>query len=381
MKQKRGKSGDLPLRVLIVGMTNRVGGLESFIMSYCEQLVGANIHFDFLCRFPKCAFVERIAEMGGNIYRVTRRSQNPLAFYRQIRAFFKEHAAEYDVIWDNECMMNDMTPLLLAKHYGIPRRIYHSHSSDNMDSSLKGQIQEMLHKYHRKTVGRVATDLWACSREAARWAFPEGVLEKQAYRIIPNAISVEQYRYDPQVRGEYRRKMGLGQSYVVGNVGHLHDVKNQGFLLDAFAAFHQQCPESVLLLVGEGANREMLSQKALALKISEAVRFLGHRSDVPQLLQAMDLFVMPSRFEGLPIAVVEAQVSGLPCVVSDSLPREVKFRDDVDYLPIDGIEGWSKAMAHYRERKDIRTDGCANARAAGYDIRAEARHLEDLWRS
>lgn len=371
----------LPLRVLVVGMTNRVGGLETFLINYCGQLAGADIRFDFLCRFPECSFADHIAEMGGKIYHITRRSKNPLRFYREIHAFFKEHAGEYDVIWDNENMMNDMTPLLLAKHYGIPRRIYHSHNSNNVDPSLKGRIQEMLHRYHRSTVDQVATDLWACSREAARWAFPGAVLKKQAYRIIPDAILVERFRYDPQVRQQYRRQLTLEQAYVVGNIGHLRHVKNQAFLLDAFAGFHHQYPDVVLLLLGEGTDREMLEQRAKALGIAKAVRFLGSRDDVPQLLQAMDLFAMPSRFEGLGIAAVEAQVSGLPCILSDRLPREAQFRENVVFLPIDSAASWSEAMAQARERGETRTDGCASAQAAGYDIRTEAGHLYDLWRS
>jgi len=381
MNQNRGQPDNQPLRILVVGMTNLVGGLESFVMNYCEQLSGDSIHFDFLCRFPECSFKDRIAKMGGQIYPITRRSKNPFKFYRQIHRFFKEHAAAYDVIWDNECMMNDMTPLLLAKRFGIPRRIYHSHNADNVDRSLKGCIQGWLHQYHRKSVDKVATDLWACSQQAARWAFPKTVLENQAYRIIPNAIPVEKYRYHAQVRDAYRRQLGLEHAYVIGHVGHLHKVKNQGFLLDAFATFHQQYPDAVLLLVGEGPDRPVLEQRAQTLKIAKAVHFLGSRSDVPQLLQAMDLFAMPSQFEGLGIAAVEAQTSGLPCILSDRIPQEVRFRDKVAFVSIHSVQGWSDAMAHLREQGSNRTDGCESARAAGYDIQAEAIHIKELWRS
>lgn len=382
MKSLNGRhQTDLPLRVLVVGMTNRIGGLETFIMNYCEQLAGANVYFDFLCRFPACSFSSRIIEMGGKIYHITRRSKNPLKFYREIHAFFKKHAMEYDVIWDNECMMNDLTPLLLAARYGIPRRIYHSHNADNVDASWKGRIQGMLHQYHRKRAGRVITDFWACSHEAAQWAFPNAVFERKAYRIIPDAVSTEVFRYDAAVRDECRKALGINDAYVVGNVGHLHHAKNQTFLLDAFTAFRHQYPDALLMLVGEGADRDMLQRKAVTLGIAEAVRFMGHRDDVPRLLQAMDLFVMPSRFEGLGIAAVEAQISGLPCVLSGQLPRIVKFRENVVFTPIDDAQQWSAAMARVRERQGIRTDGCAAARTAGYDIRVEASRLYDLWRS
>ena len=381
MMDRQEQPNNQPLRVLVVGLTNLLGGLESVIMNYCEQLAGNNIHFDFLCRFPKCSVEDRIVKIGGSLYPITRRSKNPLKFYWQIHRFFREHAEAYDVIWDNECMLNDITPLLLAKHYGIPCRIFHSHNADNMDYSRKGRIREMLHQYHKKSVGRIATELWACSHQAARWALPEDVLEQHAYRIIQNAIPIERYRYNPEVRAAYRNKLGLEHTYVVGHVGHLRYEKNQSFLLDAFAGFHRQYPDTVLLFVGEGADLGLLQQKAETLKIAGSVRFLGRRNDVAQLLQAMDLFAMPSKYEGLGMAALEAQTSGLPCVLSDGLPQEVRFCDNVVFLSTENAQKWSEAMANIRKKNNIRIDGYTSARAAGYSIAQEAGYLEELWRS
>jgi len=381
MIQSREPADHMPIRVLVVGMTNRAGGIESFLMEYCERLVGEGFHFDFLSRFPDCSYAERIAKMGGKIYAVTRRSKNPVRFYREIRAFFEQHADEYDAIWDNECMMNDITPLLYAKRYGIARRIYHSHCSDSADWSLKGRIQRALHQYHRMSIQRIATDFWACSELAADWAFPRSVREKRLLRIIPNAISVSQFQYDPLVRQQYREQLGLSQSFVVGNVGHLCTVKNQSFLLSAFSLFYHKHADAVLLLVGDGKDRDMLASKAKELGIEQAVRFLGSRPDVANLLQAMDLYAMPSRFEGLGIAAVEAQVSGLPCILSDTLPKNVQFRKNVMFLSIDQAEPWSDEMECISGMGKPRTDGSADAKAAGYDIQIEAERLAVFWRS
>lgn len=367
-------------RILVVGMTDRPGGLENFVIRYCEQLVAANIRFDFLCRFPVCSFADRIARIGGRVYTVTRRSRNPLLFYRQIYAFFKEHAKEYDAVWDNECMSSDLTPLMLAKRYHIRRRVYHSHSAGSADASWKGRIRTLLHRLHTHSLRRVATDYWACSKAAAAWAFPKAVLAAQAYRIIPNAVSTEEYRFDPTVRQAYRRSLGLDHAFVIGTVGHLQPPKNQSFLLEVFALFHRQYHDAVLLFAGDGADREALEQKTRTLGLTDAVRFLGHRNDVAKLLQAMDAFVMPSLFEGLGIAAVEAQVSGLPCVLSDRLPREVQFLKNVVFLPPDAAQPWSDALARMRELGAARADGSAGARQAGYDIRAEAGRLENAWR-
>lgn len=381
MNDHRNPPDPKALRILVVGMTDTPGGLETFVIQICEELVAADFRFDFLCRFRECSFADRIAALGGSVYHVTRRSRNPLRFYRQIAAFFREHATAYDAIWDNECMISDLTPLRLAKRFGIPRRVYHSHSAGNVDQSLKGAIRGVLHRLHRGTLARAATDLWACSEAAARWAFPKSALDGKAYRIIPNAIPAGRYRYDPAIREEYRRSLGLELAYVVGCVGHLQPSKNQAFLLDAFAAFRRQLQDAVLLLAGDGADREALERKARALRLpDDAVRFLGRRDDVPRLLQAMDVFVMPSKSEGLGIAAVEAQVSGLPCLLSDRLPLEVQFRENVRFLPLDTADRWAEAIAAVRAEGAARTDGCAAAGKAGYDIHTEAGRLAELWR-
>lgn len=380
MIQTREPADHLPIRVLVAGMTNRAGGIESFLMDYCERLVDEGFHFDFLSRFPDCSYAERIVKMGGTIYSVTRRSKNPIKFYREIRAFFENHADEYDAIWDNECMMNDITPLLYAKRYGIARRIYHSHCTNSADWSLKGRIQWVLHQYHRMMIERIATDFWACSESAVDWAFPRSVRKKQLFHIIPNAICLERFRHYPLVRQQYREQLGLAQSYVVGNVGHLCNVKNQSFLLNAFSLYYHKYADAILLLVGDGKEQEMLERKAKRLGMEQAVRFLGSRSDVPNVLQAMDLYAMPSRFEGLGIAAVEAQVSGLPCILSDKIPRNVQFRQNVEFISIDKAERWSEAMERFRNQGEVRTDGSADAMAAGYDIQVEAERLAMFWR-
>lgn len=152
-----------------------------------------------------------------------------------------------------------------------------------------------------------------------------GLFGGSPYRVIPNAIEVPNYRYDPQLSRQVRQELGLGDSLVVGHVGNANPAKNHPFLLEIFAALHQKRPDARLILVGGGTER--FRAKARSLGVEDAVLFAGVRKDAPRMLQAMDVFVFPSLYEGLGIVLVEAQSAGLPCVVSDTIPTDAYLTD------------------------------------------------------
>lgn len=358
------------IRVLVVGMTNIIGGLETFVINYLERLAGERVRFDVLCRFPDCAFSEKIERLGGRVFSVTRRSKNPARFYAEIHAFFRDHGGEYDVIWDNECMFNDVTPLRLAKRAGIPVRIAHSHNAGNMDVSLKGRIQEALHYMHRRGIARVATDFWACSGSAGEWAFPDAVRAGARYRRIPNAIDTRRFAFSPEARAVYRESLGLGERFTIGHVGRLQYQKNQMFLLEAFARLlrWEGMGNARLLLAGDGPEAEALRRRAEALNIGGSIEFLGFCADTVPVFQAMDVFALPSRFEGLGIVALEAQCGGLPCLVSSAVPREVMATDLVEFLPIDDPAVWADAFARLAAKRHARRARDGEVADAGFDI-------------
>ena len=329
-----------PVRVLVVGMTSTVGGVENFLMAYCGRMDRKRVRFDFLSRYEDAAFADKRREIG-KTYVIPRRSEDPVKYYRAIRAFFEQHAKEYDVIWDNECMFSDMTPLKLAAEYGIPVRIAHSHNPQNSDPSLKGKGRGVLHRIQRRTMARYANVLWACSEESAKWACPAMDLP---FTIVPHAIDAADYRFDAVTRAEVRAHYGLEDCLVVGHVGRLHYQKNQTFLLEAFARLHQREPRARLVLVGDGPNLLSLEAKAVDLGVENEVLFLGMRDDVPRLLQAFDMYVMPSRFEGLGMAAVEAQAAGLPCLLSDAFPKAAAITDRVEFLAPEDHDVWAEHM-------------------------------------
>ena len=363
------------IRVLVVGMTATVGGIENFLMAYCSRIDRRRVRFDFLTRFADAAYPEKRGAIG-KTYVIPRRSEDPVRYYREIRAFFEEHAGEYDVIWDNECMFNDMTPLKLAAEYGIPVRIAHSHNPRNMDPSLRGRGQELLHRLQRPRLGRWANVLWACSEESARWACPAMDVQKT---VIANAIDASRFRFDEAVRREVRAHYGLEGCLVVGHVGRLQYQKNQTFLLDAFARLRQREPLARLVLAGDGPDLANLEARAVSLGVASDVLFLGVRDDVPRLMQAFDLFVMPSHFEGLGMAALEAQAAGLPCILSDAVPRTAAVTPDVLFLPPEDPDEWAERMLDVLETVPTRErpDNVARIAEAGYEIGTAAERLTE----
>lgn len=357
-----------PIRVLVVGMTETVGGIENFLMAYCRHIDKKRVQFDFLSRFSPIAYQEEAREVG-QLYHVCRRSKNAARYYEEIHEFFRLHAKEYDVIWDNECMFNDMTPLKLAQSHGIPVRIAHCHNPQNMDVSAKGRAQELLHRIQRRSISRYANVLWACSEDSAKWACPN---EDLPVTIVPNAIEAAAFRFDPAARQAVREQYGLTDCLVVGHVGRLQYQKNQDFLLEAFAKLHQREPRCRLVIAGDGPDLTELEARAVALDIDSAVLFLGVRDDIPRLMQGFDLFAMPSRFEGLGMAAIEAQAAGLPCVLSDAVPRAAKLTDAVTFLKTNDADRWAECMLDILQTPLNRRDQTAVIARAGYDIATAA---------
>ena len=363
-------------RVLVFGMTENPGGIESFLMSYCRRMDPAKLRFDFLCNCAEpVAYEQELRAMGARIYRVPARSRDYFGYRRAMHAFFAQHAAEYAAIWVNVCSLANIDYLLLAEKYGIPRRIIHSHNSQNMDSRLRG----LLHRRNRRRIGRCATDFWACSPAAAAWFYPPALLPQAV--TIRNAIDVERVRFDPAARQRLRQQYGFGSRPVVGHVGRLHFQKNQRFLLEVFAGVRQRCPEAVLVLIGQGEDEEKLRQKAAELQIADAVLFAGVQSHVPAWLSAFDLFLFPSLFEGLSIAALEAQGSGLPVLASEGvIPPEVRLNDNFRFYPLAaGASAWAEeACAMLRETGRVPFPAVRAAfAAAGFDNAVEAAKLED----
>lgn len=367
------KIGVTKMRILVSGFTPNYGGVESFIMNYYRIIKQLDPTFiiDLLAYTPEPAYCDEIRQMGGQVYSISSpKSQNHKS---QLRQFFREHAHEYDVFWCNKCDLHDINFLREAKNFGIPKRILHAHNSRLNYEGLRNYYFGIQHMRHKGEVSHLATDFWTCSDWAAKWIFPSQVLNSQKVKFIPNAIRLESFTFNNEVRQAYRQQLALSGT-VFGCVGRLNKIKNNSFALQVFYNIWKTNPDSNLLVVGTGELEEQLHMEANSLPCADRIFFLGMRHDVPQLLQAMDCYLMPSLFEGFPVATIEAQAAGLPVfAASDGITPQAQLTDLFHFLPLSiGPEGWAEQiMASDLTRKDRQQV----LREKGFDIALAANHL------
>lgn len=355
-----------PVRVLHVVTNMSYGGLENLLMNYYRCIDRSKLQFDFLTHVDiHQDFEEEIAALGGRLYRLSR--LNPLSpgYLKELTGFFQAHP-EYKIVHSHlNCM--SAVPLRAAKRCGVPVRIAHAHTS-----SVNRNLKMFLKLLYRPRIPRYATNLFACGEKAGDWMFGG-----KPYTIMRNAIDAAAFRYDPAVSQRVRQALGIGSSFVVGHVGQFRTEKNHLFLIDVFAELLHRCPDSRLMLVGKGPMMEPARQKADALGISDKVLFLGARADIPELMQAMDVFVLPSLYEGLPVTMVEAQAAGLPCIKSSVVTDECVVTRFVKSLPIEEPKPWAEAIL--TEQNTPRTDSLAEIRASGYDTNEASQGLTKFY--
>lgn len=337
-------------RVLVFGMTENPGGIESVIMNYYRNINRNLMQFDFLCNCETIAYKEEIRSLGGKIFSVTPRKKDPLKFRRQMNAFMKNHAKEYNAIWVNVCSLVNIDYLIFAKKYGIPRIIIHCHNSDNDG----GRIKKLVHLYNKLRIEKYATDFWSCSDTASPWFFSQKIIQSNKYKVIPNAIDVDQYKRNDKIRAEMRKKYQVEDKIVVGHVGRFHFQKNHRFLIDVFEQLAKRNEKYRLILIGQGTLENEIKQLVKQKGLEQKVIFCGVQSDTNKFYQMMDCFVLPSVFEGLGIVALEAQACSLPCVLSDQVPRVVKINDNVQFLSLKAdLSEWADSIEDYAEHSNL----------------------------
>ncbi|PWL84850.1 MAG: glycosyltransferase family 1 protein [Prevotellaceae bacterium] len=339
-------------------------GLETMLMIYYRHIDRSKVQFDVLThRQDEGQYDAEIQSLGGQIYHAPRLyPQNYPNYFRTMALFFHQHP-EYKIVHSHIDAMSYL-PLLAAKKAGVPVRIAHSHSA-GIDRDMKYPLKLLF----RRQLHTVTTLELACGERAGRFLF-----RGRPFEVVANAIDTSHYRFDPQLRQNMRRELGISEhTFVVGHVGRFCYPKNQPFLIRAFAQLHKDLPDSLLLLVGEGELQQQAKSTAAQLGLGDSVLFLGVRSDVPALMQAMDLFAMPSLFEGLPMVGLEAQAADLPILFSTNVPRDVCVSDKCTFLSLENSEGvWAQAM------EDAAKSLCGRiAREMGpHDIRCAAPLLQ-----
>lgn len=360
-------------KVLVFGMTENPGGIESVIMNYYRYIDKNQIQFDFLCNCTKIAYEEEIEELGGVIYKITPRKKNYLRFKKELKEFMQLHAHEYYAIWVNVCSLVNIDYLIYAKKYNIPKRIIHCHNSANDG----GKTKLLIHKYNKKRIFSYATDFWSCSEDAAPWFFDKTIVNSARYRIIPNAIDVRKYKRSQSIREEYRKRLGLENKIVIGHVGRFHFQKNHHFLIEIFEELAKRKDEYHLLLVGQGELEQEIKELVKNRNLENKVTFLGARSDMCNIYQVMDCFVMPSQFEGLGIVALEAQATQVPCVLSDTIPVVTKVNDNVIFISLQrAVKEWADEIESIICQSDLKIKN--KMVGSQYDILIQIENFERI---
>lgn len=357
----------MPIRILHIVTYMGLGGLETFLMNVYRNIDHEKLQFDFLVhRDFRADYDDEIEALGGKIYRLPRLNPFSPGYKKALLDFFAAHP-EYRIVHCHQDCLSGI-PLAAAKKAGVPVRIAHSHNSDQ-DRNLKYIIK----RYYMTKIPKTATHFFACSKAAGEWMFPQ-----QNVTVINNGIKTDRFIYRPEIRDAVRKELGLQDELVLGHVGRFSPQKNHDFLIDIFYQVHKKNSKSVLLLVGAGPLEEKIRKKVENLDLTEAVHFLGLRTDVDRIYQAMDVFVMPSLYEGLSLSTVEAQTAGLKCVFSGSVTVECAITDRVEFVPADVAAGiWADVIL--RDGDHERTGYADIVKAAGYDIQTTAQWLQNFY--
>lgn len=343
-------------------------GLETMLMNYYRNIDRNKIQFDFLTHRPnRSDYDDEIESLGGRIYYAPRLyPQNYPKYFKWMKQFFKEHP-EYKIVHSHIDAMSYL-PLKAAKDANIPVRIAHSHNT-----SIDKDFKYLLKQYFRAKITSVATDYCACGEEAGKFLFGN-----KDFTFIPNAIEVDQFLFNEELRKKKRLDLGIKDEFVVGHVGRLSYQKNHKLLIEIFNRFLEVEPNSLLILVGVGEKKDEIKKQIHKLGIDSKVKFLGNRNDVNELYQAMDVFVMPSFFEGVPVVGIEAQFSDLPCIFSDKVPVEVKFNPKTKFVGLnDSLDEWVKSI---RETTiELRNTNAEYLKNSEYDITVAHSILENYY--
>lgn len=359
-------------RLLCVISGMNAGGAEGFLMKVYRGLDKSKYQMDFCINVrEKCFYEDEILAMGGKIYRIPSKSENLKEFKRQLAETVCNNGYDHVIRVTSSAM--GFMDLKIAKKAGA--RVCCARSSNSSDGDgLKAKVAHRLGRllYRRYVDVRIApSDL------AAKYTFGNAVYARGGVNIVHNGVDLSVFRYDAEARDVIRAELSVPQdAKLIGHVGRFDPQKNHMFLLEIFREIHALDPNTRLVLVGKGPLEEAVRAKAEELGIADRLIFTGVRSDVPKLLSAMDVFVFPSFYEGMPNTVIEAQATGLPCVIADTITREANITELVNYLPLTSPSEWAEAAlkAIGSERADTTAAFVRNK----YDIDSVVREFSRL---
>lgn len=355
------------IRVLHSELQSNIGGIEAFLLNLTKTIDKTNLQFDFFMRGNNPYLENTLKNYGANIYKVPSGMSN---YYKFVKSILVKN--NYDFVHVHKNSAANIVLPLMVKKYTNAKLIVHSH---NTSPSGGSKIAIMLHKINRTKLMQLSDYRFACSDTAAEWMFGHNYKDEQV-KIIKNGIIVKDYVYNPEIRNKVRTEMGLEDKFVIGHVGAFREQKNHKFLLKLFSQLN--IPNAELVLVGEGPLKNEMKNYAKELGIQDKVLFLGSRNDVSQLLQAFDIFAMPSLWEGLSVATIEAQASGLPTLVSKNVSSNTKITNQLIFVPLQS-EVWVKKIREIKKNNQDRPNNSEIINKAGYDMQVSSQIIRNMY--
>lgn len=364
-----------PIRVLqIIGKFGG-GGVESVVLNYYRHIDKSKIQYDFVIHNDsKIDITAEVQSLGGRIYSITPYYKNLFRFMLDIHSILKNN--KYKIV---HCNMNTISffALLVAWLDGVPIRILHNHSTSSPNERKRNAIKFFLKPFAKL----FANKYFACSRLAAVWMYGKKALIHKKVQIINNAVNLERYRFNPNIRRDLRQNLKIENKFVIGHVGRFMFQKNHEFILKIFYKFYMRHKDSVLILIGDGPLYSEIKQKACKMGLAEAIIFLGLREDVANWYNIMDLFVLPSHYEGLPVVGIEAQANGIPIIVSDKVTKELSITNLIHFESLsENIDSWIRFMEKvYVSKNREHCNTVYDMQKAGFDINTEADKLKKIY--
>lgn len=359
------------IRVLHVVTSMNVGGIETFLMNLYRNIDKRKVQFDFLVhRSEEGFFDNEIKKSGGKIYYAPKINPFRQREYEEyLVSFFKN--ASYQTV-HSHINAQSMTILKCAEKANVPIRISHSHSS-----KTPIDYKFIFKTYNKLKLGNYTTNQLACSDAAGNHLYGKN----SDYKVINNAIDAEKYVGNESIRRKKREELSVNNQFVVGHIGNFSKAKNYPFILEVFKALLKKKKNAVLVLIGNNDNNSGVEQKVKDMDLEDYVIFTGLRSDIPELLQAMDVFLFPSLYEGLPVALIEAQASGLLSVVSNAITKEVAITDNVEFISLNqSADYWADQLLKLSSKFE-RKNEYRQIKDAGYDIKENVQKLQEFYLS
>ena len=356
-------------------MNGKAGGVDRFMLNLRESLVSVpDVRVDFLTNDLDEELQEQLSCMGSSLYEVPSLS-HPIKQYRAIRKILSNN--NYDIVFLNFSAAINIFAPKAARKSNVPRIIIHSHNSANdISNPLKRAVFGLLHKLGKRLLHQYATDCFACSYKAGQWLFPSKILKSDKFQIIPNTVDTGIYQFSLEKRNSIRKDLGIESKYVIGHIGNFLHQKNHEFLISLFGELHKKEPNALLMCIGDGPNMEHIVQLVHRMDLQDSVLFLGRQNSADGFYNAMDVFVLPSLFEGMPIVAVEAQVNQLPCLLSNRISNEASLSDGCQFLSIGKTDAWVESILSLRNNP--RTALKMTVDETKYDLEKQTSFLNNL---